>query len=222
MLARSLVLSSLLALAGCAESHGACIGTCPDASAVDGGIFLDASSEIDAGPVIEEDGGPSCLPHAATEHRTEVAACDHVRGPGSPPEPGTFPGDCTSDAECTDGENGRCTSWGRGGAGCTYDQCFVDGDCGPGATCECGAGSGANVCKPSNCRTDDDCATGFCSPTFGSCGAYSGNVAYYCHTCEDECVNDADCGGDGSWGAAYCAFEPTVGRWICSDSHCAG
>ena len=42
-----------------------------------------------------------------------------------------FGEDCTADAQCTDGDNGRCMAP-LGGAAvnqCSYDQCFSDADC---------------------------------------------------------------------------------------------
>jgi hypothetical protein len=220
-------MSALLALAGCAEHHEVCgpSARCAyDAGRSDAGPVADGGR--DAGDHVLPDGGESCLPRAPAEHRSAGSTCDHERGPGSTPEPaGGPPADCTTDADCTTGENGRCTGNTHDGWRCTYDSCFADSDCADAAAaCECEGGfrSDHNVCLPGNCRTDGDCATGYCSPTFGSCGDYTGTVGYFCHTCEDECLDDADCGGDGSWGAPYCMFEPTLGRWTCSSSHCAG
>jgi hypothetical protein len=158
--------------------------------------------------------------------------CDGVRGT---PDPSTLPSpdagggyhDCYAHEDCTDGVNGRCVG-ARMGYVCTYDQCQTDDDCGEGV-CECGGGqmghttSDYDVCVArGNCRVNADCGdSGYCSPTFGSCGAYSGVVAYYCHTPNDECVNDADCGTGEPWGS-YCAYNEIGGRWICSNSHCAG
>jgi hypothetical protein len=80
--------------------------------------------------------------------------------------------------------------------------------------------SGTNVCKGGNCRTDKDCgAGGYCSPSFGSCGAYLGVVAYYCHTPKDKCVDDADCAAQGG---GDCRYNPVMGAWMCETSACAG
>lgn len=207
---RTLTAISILAalLAGCEEP----VNDCQDCA--DGGVVVDGG-----GP----DGGGSCLPHAATKHRSAAAACDHERSPGTTPDVGP-PADCERDTDCTAGENGRCTGNGHDGWRCTYDLCFDDDDCGAGKACACGGGfrSDANVCLASQCRTDADCATGFCSPTYGSCGNYSGNVGWYCHTCDDECVNDEDCAATGGAFDPYCAFDPSAGRWTCMDTHCAG
>ncbi len=218
MLGRSFVVSVLaasLALVGCAESHGTCLGACADASAPD-------ASAPDAR--IADDARTSCLPHAPAVHRAAASTCDSVRPAGATPDPAWESG-CASDADCTEGTNGRCTG-GREGWFCTYDECFEDDECGGTSVCQCEGSfrSDANSCQASNCRTDGDCASGFCSPTLGSCGDFTGTIGWYCHTCEDECVDDADCaGGDaGPWGRPYCAFEPTAGRWQCMNTHCAG
>jgi len=177
-----------------------------------------ASHRLDSGP-------DACLPRAATMHRAAPAMCDHERPPGFPPEPGP-PAACSSDADCTMDESGRCNGNSHDSWQCTYDACFADSDCSADSACECGGGFRAdnNVCVTGNCRTDGDCASGFCSPTRGSCGDYFGTVGWFCHTCEDTCVNDADCVGldGGSFGAPYCAFDPVSGRWGCQNTHCVG
>lgn len=148
-------------------------------------------------------------------HRTGPVACDNERPAGVDyPEP---QGDCASDADCTDGENGRCLD--DRGTSCTYDECFSDDDCPGGSVCECGGGfhSDSNACIAGNCVTDADCGDGFCSPSLGDCGNYSGYVGYFCHTDDDECLNDEDCAPDG-----YCAYDQGVGHWVCSTAQCVG
>lgn len=130
---------------------------------------------------------------------------------------------CTSHADCTAGRNGRCTEMPRLGTyECSYDACEVDTDCGAAGTsgvCSCRVGIGeANVCLAGNCRVDGDCAGNYCSPSQGTCGAFGGNVGYFCHVAADECVDDPDCGTP----ASTCRFEPAVGHFKCSDSQCAG
>jgi hypothetical protein len=119
---------------------------------------------------------------------------------------------------------------GHDGWHCTYDACFTDSDCpapaGPASgpvvcACENGFRSDNNVCIQGNCQVDADCdAKGlhWCSPTLGSCGNYTGFQGYYCHTPEDQCLDDADCSANGG----YCAYEPTVGHWACSTQQCVG
>lgn len=175
-----------------------------------------------------------CSSREPAVHRTAGATCDSERPTGDAAPPEAF-GTCTSDADCTDGANGRCNG-SRGGWRCTYDECFADADCDGASACECengGLSAGANTCLPGNCRTDADCASGFCSPTLGPCGTYdptgseranTSPAGYYCHTPEDECVDDSDCrdGDAGALGAPYCAFDPVEARWLCADTHCVG
>jgi hypothetical protein len=141
------------------------------------------------------------------------------------PDAGGPPVTCHAHADCTAGQNGRCSGNGHDGWHCTYDQCFADADCSGTAAssvcaCEGGFRSDNNVClRDGNCRTDADCGSGgYCSPSLGSCGNYAKAVGYFCHTPQDECVNDSDCGG-GPW---YCAYSPLVGHWKCSNAHCVG
>ncbi|MGK0360759.1 MAG: hypothetical protein ACI9U2_003073, partial [Bradymonadia bacterium] len=142
------------------------------------------------------------------KHRPAPIDCDDARGPGATPEEGGAPVDCLTDDDCPDGDNGRCTGNGHDGWYCTYDRCFADADCD--GVCQCGGGfrSDHNVCLGGDCRVDADCgAAGFCSPSFGDCGAYTGVNAYYCHTSDDTCIDDADCEGEPQFGFdPYCAF----------------
>ncbi|HKU40744.1 MAG TPA: hypothetical protein VJR89_21435, partial [Polyangiales bacterium] len=77
-----------------------------------------------------------------------------------------------------------------------------------------------NRCLAGNCRVDADCGqSGYCSPSFGSCGSLDGVVAYYCHTCQDECIDDEDCSrlqgecaSPSSTPAFFCAYVPRTSR----------
>lgn len=171
-------------------------------------------------------------PRVPLRHRATATACPSTR-PASMCDPGVGSGPplmCRSDSECTAGTNGRCVGNPHDGCRCNYDACSTDGDC-MNAACECRLASrgaaGANVCIPGNCRVDADCGVGgYCSPTLGSCGDYGGLVGYYCHTARDECVDDADCATvlDGGFlgQRPYCMYSQEVGRWVCSNSGCAG
>jgi len=206
-----------------------CVAHCGSTTSVVPGN-TDGGDNHDGGP-------PSLMP--PTNHRPTATACSTTRPPGidtdaGAPDSGVV-GQCTSDADCTMGDNGRCLPPGGNAAGdyCTYDACSTDGDCGTGKVCVCGTdeppyGRTANACVPGNCRVDSDCgAKGYCSPTEAtSCGNRSGTVGYYCHTAGDDCTNDSDCAGttDGgaTMGPGYCAWQPTVGKWACSYGICTG
>jgi hypothetical protein len=127
---------------------------------------------------------------------------------------------CRSHDDCTAGMNGRCLET-RVGFECTYDECFDDADCSTVCQCEGGFAGDHNICSSTgNCLTDADCGPGnWCSPSLSDCGMYTGPAGWFCHTQEDECIDDSDCGNGWPW---YCRYEQAVGRWTCSDSHCAG
>lgn len=180
---------------------------------------------------------PSNLP-TPKEHRVTAAACPTARPPGvnsdaGAPDSGVPSGQCLRDSDCTQGNNGRCepASGRMIGNMCTYDACVTDVDCGDGKVCACGTPLGTvpngtpmrtgNRCLPGNCRVDADCGTGsFCSPSLdATCGPYFGVTGYYCHTAGDTCTSDDQCKGIGP---GYCAFQPTVGKWACGTSVCAG
>jgi hypothetical protein len=90
-----------------------------------------------------------------------------------------------------------------------------DGDCGTGKLCACHGspytyGTG-NTCTPGNCRVDADCGPGgYCSPAFNTsgCGSLGG---YYCHTANDQCVNDNDCPS-----ANVCTYSASAAVWQCA------
>ncbi|MEL6178905.1 MAG: hypothetical protein AAFS10_08120 [Myxococcota bacterium] len=150
------------------------------------------------------------------KHRPEPVPCDDFRNTDLPSD--IVEGECQSHEDCPDGANGRCTE-NRGYSFCTYDQCFTDAECGD-SVCRCGddQGFGPNVClNAGNCAVDSDCGVGgYCSPSFGDCGNYGGVIGFFCHTPEDACIDDVDCEG------GYCAYNPNTGRWMCSNSECAG
>ena len=147
---------------------------------------------------------------ACTETEEGDRFCITLRGDG-----------CAQDEHCTRGDNGRCEDF-RGDWRCTYDECFADASCNQGGPCACEGGfwSDSNVCLPGNCRTDADCGSaGYCSPTFGDCGGYSGVIGYYCHTAQDTCLDDADCTANGS---GYCMYRPELAHWACGYGQCVG
>jgi hypothetical protein len=162
-----------------------------------------------------------------TQHRPVALACGTRPTPVPTGSGGSAAGAplplpvCTTNGDCTAGPNGRCIP-SRIGMTCSYDACFADADCASGSVCQCGPENGAgNHCSQPGCQVDADCPNSWCSPTFSSCGNYSGVVGYACHTAKDQCVNDADCAG-ASGLDAYCMYDPAVARWVCSSSQCVG
>lgn len=147
------------------------------------------------------------------------ASCDpmHVRPAG----------DC-DDATCTDGPNGRCVA-GSGESICIYDECTSDADCGDGQRCACDGGvRGAHVCVRSYCDGPDDCGGLPCQPVMDCSGPddpYFGGVrAFRCQTPTDTCRSDADCTEPG----AFCTVpvdspeNPPMGEsWVCTPAFCA-
>jgi hypothetical protein len=221
------VIQARYALAGAVVAGvlmGACGGSTAESGSAAGSAGVGGSAGASGSAGSGGAGGAGGVGRTPEKHRPSATACDNVRPVDDPmvPDAGnSVP--CRTHADCTEGQNGRCSAIGRGGWVCTYDECFTDADCGaPGGVCACGGSSSYadnNVCLSGDCKTDADCgAAGFCSPTFGSCGSYSGVVSYYCHTPQDECVDDADCGGP----AGYCAYVPAARHWKCSNAHCVG
>jgi len=168
-------------------------------------------------------GGSAMLPEPEN-HRPSAETCTGEPPAGSPiPEPG---GECEMDADCTEGTNGRCI-WPYGGENvCRYDECFEDDDCGGASICACRVAEsfGFNRCFLGNCVVDDDCgAGGWCSPSAvhldPTCmsGISPGSVGYFCHSPDDECTDDADCGADY---VAACVFSVEAVHWVCQDLLC--
>jgi len=104
-----------------------------------------------------------------------------------------------------------------GGDAIGSDECLADGDCGGSGVCSCAGASfesmheTRNLCVFGNCRTDVDCGFFPCSPSDSSGGAYYGVSGWYCHTNQDKCTVDGDCGSN-----QYCMFSPEVGFWACA------
>jgi len=130
------------------------------------------------------------------------------------------PGMCSSDSQCADaGPNGRCIE-SNGGAvycSCTVDTCADDSGCGKDEVCACHGspytGGAGNHCVPGNCRVDADCGSvGWCSPSYSTngCGDIGG---YYCHTPQDQCVNDSDCPTMN--GPMNCSYDSGLRYWRC-------
>jgi hypothetical protein len=167
-------------------------------------------------------------------HRPVATGCPTDRPVGSCPGPdagdGTIGYECHNDNECNDGgQNGRCqhirdlsVTAGLNECVCSYDTCFSDADCNGSGPCVCRVGqASANDCISGNCHVDADCGPGgYCSPTVGDCvvpadPGLTSFGGYYCHTRNDTCLDDADCGGGGNNLRNFCRYNEVVSAWYC-------
>ena len=161
-------------------------------------------------------------------HRPNDAQCGTLPPPGDCSNQGGPGGMCQSDTTCTAGTNGRCVESGGGAlfCACTYDACQSDTGCPTDETCACHGsayvGGQGNACTQGNCRIDSDCdgGAGYCSPAENtmSCGDLLG---YYCHTPNDQCVDDTDCTGSGN-GPQVCTYSAAANRWQCQGEGLCG
>jgi hypothetical protein len=64
---------------------------------------------------------------------------------------------------------------------------------------------------------DADCGDGgYCSPSWSPpCGS---SVQFECHTPNDECVDDTDCGPPGT--SAACTYSQSLAHWVCASVEC--
>lgn len=168
------------------------------------GLLAACGGATTAGAPSSDDGSPTPAAKAAQSvtakaHRATAEACA-AHAPIRAGEPGgpTIKDDCTSDAQCA--ADPVCVCNGKN----TFGE--------PGA---------ANACRFGNCRVDADCATGACSPSgvfwhdSYACRAASSVTidGYYCHTREDECINDGDCSEKPN---GFCGYDPRLARWTCA------
>jgi hypothetical protein len=182
---------ALPAFVALAVAIGACSGRSPGITGTDAGTDAGNGSGNDAGA---DSGGPGSTCLDDWDAPRGGSGCvireptNHRPADCVPPDTGAG-GACLVDANCADGPQGK-----------------------PGTVCNC-ATSSCTV-QPGSCRVDADCgAGGFCSPTWTS-GEDVEVVAYECHTCEDQCIDDTDC--TGMYPGGYCIYNQCVGYWTCS------
>ena len=153
-------------------------------------------------------------------HRPVAEMCDSER---NVPEPAPSEGaPCAAHADCQEGDNGRCMVVGDWVEylDCTYDECYEDNDCGDGEVCLCGGDSGNRCLAKGNCRTDADCGQdGYCSPTRSAPHDFNYS-SFYCHTPEDECVDEADCPPSDNGDIWDCSYNQVSGSWSCDVTPC--
>ncbi len=202
---------------------GSLLAACSSVSPSAGTSITTSSSTSTSGS--GSGGGSVVMLPEPLVHRAEALSCE-----GAPPKGNAAPTettrDCTEDADCTMGDNGRCVWPYAGDNLCVYDECFEDSDCGSAQVCGCRVENnfGVNVCYHGNCQLDADCgAGGYCSPsgqvspTCGD-GVAAGSIGYFCHTADDECTDDADCEGESN----ICLFQVEAAHWVCQQLLCLG
>jgi hypothetical protein len=181
----SIFLAVGIAPSGCAPTVNV---DCSDATPLDNGL-------VDCGGVqVRQEPSTCALPPEGDGETTCAAAYG-----------------CKTDADCTDGANGRCLpdSW---DCGCRYG-CETDGDCTAGNACLCEEGGGfcvAAACFDGGACGDEQWCALYVNVDACENGTTSG---FACTTAEDECAVDADCdeGMDCEW---------TGDRFACSDNTC--
>ena len=226
-------------LAGFAVAGGVVLMGCGAAHSLDSGTDAarDAAPSLDVAREVPRACEPTFVDAATASagdarvpvhHRPMPACCSSERGPGpdGQPYPPGVATTCQSDSQCTAGAGGRCFPFEGlvGNGGCSYDECFIDSDCGSGATCLCRsspADNSANVCvHGGNCLVDSDCGPGnYCSPSLEeNCLTPR---QYFCHTAMDTCLDDSDCpsvdaGANSCPIGNLCLFDKQEQRWTCT------
>lgn len=179
----------------------------------------EASSETSSGTT-----GGLFAGRTPEHHRGAPEECAAARPAVNASIPG---GTCAADADCAEGENGRCVyTFSEPSTVCSYDACAADSDCGGAQVCDCRneASYNANTCFHGNCQLDADCgAGGFCSPSAvlvaSNCTTTidPGSFGYFCHTPSDECLDDSDCPEPSP---SACVFTVEKMRWACVALEC--
>ncbi|MEZ4307178.1 MAG: ferritin-like domain-containing protein [Polyangiaceae bacterium] len=158
-----------------------------------------------------------------TIHRVSAVACESSVPACLLNEVNIF---CKSDADCTAAPNGKCahveyTDFGGGAdtyCDCVY-PCTDDSDCSAGQACICPGVVPTDrpwaQCSASECRTNDDCASGECgvSSYNDGCGWVTNLV---CRDDTDICRVAADC-EDGT----ECVAPYGDTTWSCQGAGCA-
>lgn len=152
----------------------------------------DGGTDAGGDAVSQPDGAGACRTNPPSIHRPSASACSsHESDAGS------------------DSGVGPCMP--------PHDACLVDSDCGSTGVCDCEVprctepfAVAGNVCVPSDCRVDSDCACGFCAAET-SCG---GIDAYHCTTPHDQCSTDTDCQDGGP--LTQCRWS--TDHWACVEA----
>jgi len=129
---------------------------------------------------------------------------------------------CGAHEDCQDEPSGLClgSNGGEAFCYCAY-PCATDADCDDGTLCLCGIDVD-NVplvphCIPTDCDSDADCEEGFsCALAVGNDGC-GWNQRMACHTAQDTCTTNADCGDTSFSGGCY---PNDAGIWECIEPNC--
>lgn len=136
---------------------------------------------------------------------------------------------CVDHTDCTEGTNGRCyiVPARSGVCVCVYDECATDADCRESTACSCaktdpGVGDEVNRCVRAECRTGDDCDTGYCFADLFTCrwGRELQVGSFVCATAGDLCRADETCDQEAD---EICGFDND--RWQCrgrGGAYCEG
>jgi hypothetical protein len=124
---------------------------------------------------------------------------------------------CSGDSDCPAREPCECRASASdltANVCVTGSNCQVDSDCGPGGYCSPSQVGVLCFCpSPALCGDAGGCSEfvdGGWVQVPCSCGDACGH-GYFCHTCNDTCVDDSDCGGHGT-----CNYDTPNQRWSCS------
>jgi hypothetical protein len=135
--------------------------------------------------------------------------------------------ECTTDNDCAEGTPCDCRASSTSSApnSCiSGGNCAVDSDCGPAGYCSpslvnqlCTCPGSPALCGDSGggCYEGTGTVVGLppgpgWTPVACECGDSCGH-AYFCHTRCDECVDDSDCGGQGT-----CDYDVLKHVWACA------
>jgi hypothetical protein len=158
-------------------------------------------------------GGGGSSASVLPNHRATASTCPTFPPPTvtTCPTPFGSPLECMTNADCTNGVDGRCEgSLPAGGCTCSYNECYSDAACPAAEVCACSNTYSGNTCVPSGCQVDADCGPGvYCSPVADPCTMVV--QSYQCRTSGDQCVTDTDCTE-----GYICAFDSNMKLWACT------
>jgi hypothetical protein len=121
---------------------------------------------------------------------------------------------CHADSECPSGQMCACIATGNACIAIAQGSCLTDSDCGACGFCslnlvECGMShkfcGDVGSCEGYAGIADGWVSTGCNSFCSGRC-----TQGYFCHTPQDNCTDDSDCGV-----ASHCAFASVFQSWMC-------